>query len=63
MIAIEEAQLHKRNIEQELCERLTEFTEETGLRVTSLDLECIDLRTMGDPRHLTSYAVRIGVTI
>ncbi|KKN65436.1 hypothetical protein LCGC14_0481560 [marine sediment metagenome] len=63
MTAIEEARMHRYNIEQEICKRLTEFTNETGLRVTTLDLSCIDCRTVGDKRDLTAYSLRIEVTI
>lgn len=63
MTAIEEARMHKYNIEQEICKRLTEFTEETGLRVSELDLELIDTRVVNDSRRLTAYSVRIRVTI
>lgn len=63
MTAIEEARMHKYNIEQEICKRLTEFTEETGLRVSELDLELIDTRVVNDSRRLTAYSVRIEVTI
>ena len=63
MTAIEEARMHRYNIEQEICKRLTEFTEETGLRITTLDLECIDYRTVGNKRDLTAYSLRIEVTI
>ena len=61
--AIEEARMHRYNLEIEICNRLVEFTEKTGLRVTALDLECTDCRTVGDKRDLTAYSLRIEVSI
>ncbi len=63
MSALQEAQRLKHEIEESLADRLQGFTEDTGLAVTDIDLERINVTEMGDEAPQFRYRINLDIRV
>ena len=57
MNALEEARKHKTRIENQLTNELEAFNAVTGLHISEIGIETIDVSNLGDPSPRYTYRV------
>ncbi len=62
--AVQEAQIAKREIERYLCAEFVQFSKNTGLLISGIDVEATETTSLNDEfRKYGAYRVEVQVTI
>lgn len=63
MTTVDEARAAKRNLAETIAKEVEDFTERTGIGVSSLDLRRIDRTTLADGNRRYRYTVEVEIEL